>query len=157
MNLKDDEPTPEPPEEAKWFGKRPDTDSSASNVAPVSVHVGEVTSLFESFQRACPHLRMELGRYHPFDLMMDMPSQAALRFGLHLNLHADELHLVVRLRARAAPANERPLTPLFQSPRPALSGHYSNTLLFLTSPLSGIAGPFFLHLHALERVRQKCC
>ena len=60
------------------------------------VDVEDVARLFESIQRAFPHVTMRLDRHHPHvDLNVDIASQPGRLFDVNINLQGDELHLDV--------------------------------------------------------------
>ncbi len=54
-----------------------------------------IIKLFEDIKKCYPHLEMKIDVNHPHvDLMMDIPKQGGLSFGVNLNLqNVDELHL----------------------------------------------------------------
>jgi hypothetical protein len=53
-----------------------------------------IVTLFEGIECEFPNLHMQLQAVHPHvDLMLDIPRQPGLVFGVSLNLQGDELHL----------------------------------------------------------------
>jgi hypothetical protein len=59
-----------------------------------SVDLEEIAALFASIQSAFPALAMQLERSHPeVELLLEIPKQPGLSFGVSLNLQGDELHL----------------------------------------------------------------